>query len=730
LNDNVKIVLLVQAISIVSIVLDVPILRQVLGFIYLTFIPGFVTLKALGIQIDQVDEILVSVGLSLTISMLLGLVMSAVFPFFGVMRPLSIFPVLVVFSVMIFCLSLLGGLKGGEGRPFNLGFDKASVVEAAFFSLPVLSIIGALTGNVNLLLIMIVSAAILFGIGYRSNILPQKSHLIILLLVSIALVSQSLFLSRYIMGEDIHYETYVFELTKIKGIWTSPGVGVENILARFESVLSITVLPTVYSLMLNVGAETIYKIIYPLLFCLVPLILYRAYEIQTRRSIALLSVFTYVSATAFFGLEALTLARQMIAELLLVLLVFLLVNKNLSFRSRLFLLTVLSAGLVVSHYALAYLFLAFAFVSFITLRNSKSKGILSLAVLLLLFSLTFTWYVYVSDAPLLKLSNDFTRIKNNFVGDFTSVSSRSAQVATLVSAPPTIVSLVHRAIVLLQNSLMGIGVVLLFLGRKELQFDKKLAEFGSKFGTTLKSFSKFDVSFCVMAVISLVILVACIVIPNFASATFNFTRFYAMAIIFLAPFFVLAGEAVFNRLGSMMKAFISRASHRKVSFSHGNIALQLVAIIVVAAFLFNVGFVEHVTGVYPESWALDMNQKFHSKDIGVRLSYYTEILKEQDVVAAVWFAGYMNRSYNIYAGTANGVLVSYGLIVSPYQYDFYAYLPTTPNSYAFVPFFTTNERIVVTPTSSENLSALAPAFSASNKIYTNGVCLIYSSPGC
>jgi uncharacterized membrane protein len=730
-NDNVKIVFLVQVLSILSIILDIPILRQVLGFIYLTFVPGFVTLKALGIKIDQVDEILVSVGLSLTISMLLGVAMSAMFPFFGLTRPLSFFPVLVVFSVLVFCISLVGAAKGGESRVFhfNLGLNKTAAFQALFFSLPFLSIIGALSGNVTILLIMIIMIAVLFGIGFRSNLIPQKSHLIIILLVSLALVFQTLLLSIYIMGQDIHYEVYAFEQTKTNGIWTSPGVGVDSIVARFESVLSITVLPTVYSLMLNIRAEAIYKIIYPFLFCLVPLVLYRIYELQTRKSIALVSVFTYISATAFFGLEALTLARQMIAELLLVLLVFLLVNKALSFRSRLFLLTILCAGLVVSHYALAYLFLAFAFLSFIVLRNSKSRGILSIAVLLLLFSLTFVWYVYVSDAPLLKLSNDFMRIRNNFLGDFTSVSARSEQVATLASAPPTIVSLVHRAIVLVQNALIVIGVIMLFLGRKELQFDRKLAEVSSRFGTTFKSFSKFDVSFCVMSVISIIILLACIVIPNFASATFNFTRFYAMAIIFLAPFFVLAGETIFNRVGSLMRAFLSRTFHGRIFASYRKLALQLVAIIVVASFLFSVGFVEHVTGVYPESWALDMNQKLHSKDLSIRLSYYSQILKEQDVVAAVWFSGYMNKSYNIYAGTANGVLVSYGLIISPYQYDFYAYSADTSKSYAFVPYFMMTERIVSTPIGPENLTALASAFSASNRIYTNGICEIYSTIG-
>lgn len=114
MNSYIKFGLLVQALSILSIVFDVPIVRQVLGFIYLTFIPGFVTLKALRIKIDQIDELLVSVGLSLTLSMLIGLVMSVVFPFFGLIKPLSFFPVLVVFSASIFCLSLVGGAKDGK----------------------------------------------------------------------------------------------------------------------------------------------------------------------------------------------------------------------------------------------------------------------------------------------------------------------------------------------------------------------------------------------------------------------------------------------------------------------------------------------------------------------------------------------------------------------------------------------------------------------------------------
>jgi len=52
MEKSVKIFLLNQIITIFVITLDIPIARQILGFIYIIILPGFLILKLLKIKIN------------------------------------------------------------------------------------------------------------------------------------------------------------------------------------------------------------------------------------------------------------------------------------------------------------------------------------------------------------------------------------------------------------------------------------------------------------------------------------------------------------------------------------------------------------------------------------------------------------------------------------------------------------------------------------------------------
>jgi uncharacterized membrane protein len=224
-----------------------------------------------------------------------------------------------------------------------------------------------------------------------------------------------------------------------------------------------------------------------------------------------------------------------------------------------------------------------------------------------------------------------------------------------------------------------------------------------------------------MSLAALVIMIACVVIPNVAR-TFNFSRFYGLTMIFLAPFFVLGGQTMLNWTKRAISPLSARSSRLRRLTSNRMLGLQLISILLVASFLFNTGFVEHVTGVYPQSSSLDKDQKRTSQDFGIRQSYYTEVTIEQDVISMTWLSEHLGDYSYLYSGDPCGILFSYSLLSPDRQDQIYAFTGTQKDSYAYLSYANTVGSLL-------NNTAVSPALTSSNKIYTDGASEIYSTAG-
>jgi uncharacterized membrane protein len=711
MKEYVKALLIAHFLIYVSIGFDISIARQVFCFLYLTFVPGFLILKVLKFQSKKVDVFLFSVGLSVASLMFLALIMGELASIFGYSTPLSVTPLVVTISGFTLAVLFIGCRQDfweSDNSSFLSLLNRERIPFKAVFLilLPALSIVGAMSDNVFLLLAMIVGVALLYGVSISSRA-SVRLYVLIIFMISLALLFHTTFISKYLVGWDIHLENYVFKTTESEGSWSSPGVGVYTDVARFESVLSITVLPTIYT-----NEEILFKIIYPFIFALVPLALYRVYESQMNKKFALLSVFFFMSASeSFFGAEPLSLARQMIGELFLVLSILLIVDKKIPTQKKRILFLIFGAAIVVSHYALSYFYIVLIFFTFIFMRKwrepSSSKELVGAVSVLLLFAMTFTWYLYVSDAPLMKLSADVRRIYYNFVTDILNPRARSPQLTTLTSVPSNIVSTIHRIVFYVQNIFIFIGVAELFLKKKK---------------------SEFDPRYRFMAILCMLIMLLCLAIPNLATS-FQLTRFYAITIIFLAPFFCFGGIAVFNLIKNLAKQSVSQS--KMFSYlSHRNLGIKMVSFVLILSFLFSVGFIDHITGTYPESLSLDKDRRIISNDIGIRTGSYTMYIPDQDVSSAIWLSQHISGATRVYADedAKYFVLLSYGLIPLNQTYPLLAYATTRQTRYAYLASVNIKERLIVNP-SMTNLTDVVPALDFSNKIYSNGASEIYYSPG-
>jgi len=102
MEETFKYVLLINLIMLSILILDIPFGRQFIGFIYFSFLPGFLILKILSFDFDNLsDTILLSVGLSIGFLMLIGLLINELYPIFGIYEPLSFIPIYVtIFTVL------------------------------------------------------------------------------------------------------------------------------------------------------------------------------------------------------------------------------------------------------------------------------------------------------------------------------------------------------------------------------------------------------------------------------------------------------------------------------------------------------------------------------------------------------------------------------------------------------------------------------------------------------
>jgi uncharacterized membrane protein len=700
---------MMHAFTYLSIVLDVPIFRQVLSFIYLTFIPGFVILRVIGGKQRSLGRtFLLSTGLSTASLMFIGLTINQLLPLFAVQNPLSTTPLLVILFSITLALSVVGyrkELTSVMKIDLFTGLNAKVVLLCATLSfVPVLAIVGAIIDNSLLLLSMILSIVALYSITlFSDKATLSKLHLLIIFAVSLALLFHVSLVTKHLMGWDTFAEYYVFKITANAGHWAAPGsVAIPSVTSIMNSVASITILPTIYSQFLSLDGEGIFKIIFPLVFSLVPLALYEIYRLQTRKSVAILSTFLFVSSSInFYGVEMLSLGREMVGELFFVVAILTLVDRSMSSRERRILFIIFSAALVVSHYTLSYLFLFYIISTFIILHMRGKSKVLSLGLVLILIATTFSWNIYVSDAPLIKLGDVFRRMVDRFATDIFSTSARFQPGVTPLSptAQTNLVGLTHKILVYVVNLFIGIGAVILVFKPKKFDFQPE---------------------FRLMGILSAFILLLALTVPNFAP-TLNLTRFYQIVMLLLAPLFTLGGEYLLKSIRGVMKLSIPFLG-RLGKFFGKEFELRTLTIVLIAFFLFQVGFINHITEGYPYSYSLDFDRKKISSDFGVRSGLYSIYVPEYDFASAQWLYLEMANSSRVYADGSWGkpILAAYALLA--YERVDYLYNTTEleSKSYIYLRYLNIREGLIYTATDAFNLTDISNLLDHADEVYSNG----------
>lgn len=610
IRDFLGVVLAVQFILWGTILLEsagmaIPIVRQLLGFIYLTYIPGVLILRCVRIhKLGTIRTLLFAVGLSLAFLMFVGLFINLVYPLFGNSEPLSLVTLMITMSVIVLGLCVLSYI---QDKTFS---DRSTIGVQELLSaptlllclIPFLAIFGAYAMNVYqnnlILMLLIVGIALIPVLIALDRFFAPKHYPLAVFVVALALLYHTSLISSYVWGWDIHHEYALAQAVVQNALWNP------FLADNYNAMLSVTILPVFYTRICALSLTWVFKTVYPFICALATLGLFLVFEKQTDRKTSFFATFFFVSLYSFY-VEQVELARQEVALLFLILFVLLIEDRVMTRIKVSALLLVFGAALVVSHYGITYLFLLCLFGAFLAQAISNSpfvqrggkklgarskvsrtqvsnssvafstanSGNLRVRLVLLVFVTTFGWYIYVGGAsPLFSVLTIGESISNTLFGSGPSQTPQGLAVLTGVNA--TTLYQLARYISNISSLLIALGLLAVIV-----RFCKR------HFSATYLGFSAA----------SFVLLIAGVAVPYFASGL-NIARLYQIALVLLAPFVVIGWFAVVKGLLKVPKVPLTKKRIKG--------ATVLLSFFLATVLVFNTGFVYQVSGDPPLSFAL------------------------------------------------------------------------------------------------------------------------------
>ena len=693
-----------------AILLNLPFLRQVLGFLFLTILPGLLILQILRLnKIEFTEKIILSVGLSISFLMFIGLFMNILYPVVGIFRPISIFPLITTINIAILILCTISYKTNVVAPPIPIyTYDNhigkiLSPPALLIILIPLLSILGALvvryyeSSIFSMLQIAVIALTIaLIGFG---KFIPKRLYPLAVFMIGTALILNRTLTSPYLFGSDIHYEYYLHKLVEFNSYW-NPDASTSN----YNAMLSTVMLPAIYSILLKIDGIWVYKVAFSLIFSLVPVCLYEIFRRQIGDKDAFLSAFFFMSFFPFFTVMS-WLPRQQIAELFLALFVLVMISKEMEPVKKSILVIIFTTSLIVSHYGITYIFLFYILLAFVFSLFRKVKNTaLTTTVGTLNIVMALSWYIYVSGSTIFNsIVHIGDHIYTSIATEMFSSSAIDPDIAKAFGAGISELSLWHAMghyWHITTTFLIAAGLVYAILKHMEMKFDRE---------------------YFLFSLISMVIIFMCIVLPYFASSL-NMSRIYPLTLLFLSPFFIIGAEAILKMASSLFNvAFLG--SHK--------MKYLILMIILIPYLLFNTGFIFEITE-HSENFQLNMNHMDSEHLMAgsyINWSYFiASPLPEQDVVSCKWMSGKTGNNSLYVDELRRCEVVGYGLI-----WDTRELTPTTRGGeYIFLGYQNVKEGVIlcvdpkiVRSGITYNITEISPPLVERKKIYTNGGSEIY-----
>ena len=571
--DNRKIAIIALSIQIAFlgvlglnwVGLEIPILRETLGFLFLTFVPGILILQLLSLDFSKLNTWLYGIGISIAFVIFVGFFSSLVYPFLGIHSPLSLeFLTITIATIttLFFCLIYKRRKRIFPSLSFNIEIYPLST-SLFLILLPVLTALGTLFVHYysnNILLIILLITIALIPIFAVFNRIPEKFFPLAVFTIFVSLLWHNhLFAFPYLSGRDIQIEYYYSNMVSLNSRWF-PSFP-EN---RNNSLLGDVILSTIYAKISGISLAWIVKLLYPFLFSIGLLALYQAFKTQMDKKLAFLSCFFFASLGINYESLSATMKHPM-TVFFISLLVLLMVDRSINITAKKILSLPFAIGLVVSHYGVPYIFLfSSIFVLACTFLAEKSKlsmhNPLTTTNFCALFAvLTVSWFLYTSGSAGFQV---VVRLGKNIVRSISELFApiERGGVYYLISQLPSWEWEVLRILHIITQLFMVIGI------------------FSVVYQKLAREESRINNEFLFYSLAFLGWLAASVVIPAVIGGhSLGMPRMYGLSVIFLAPFCIIGGIEVMK---------IHRLFKFKNSFSYHKISKHSLTVLAIFLLIF------------------------------------------------------------------------------------------------------------------------------------------------
>lgn len=671
----------VLLITDIIIILDVPFLREFMAFITFTTIPGILLLHILKLnKIEFLKKIVLLIGLSVAFLIFMGLLLNSMYPL--ILKPLSLVPVLILSNVILLILAVIAYIRNKDD--FNLndflnlkinlnGKLTSPLIFPVLF--PFMAIFGTylmnLTQNNFILLAMLLLIPVyIVVIVLLKDRIHSATYPFALWTISLSLLLMNGLTSSYLMGRDVHYEFYSFQLALQSFHWD-----INTYLNPYNACLSITILPTILQSLSNLSGEYIFKI-FSLIGSFIPLVVYIVSKKYLENKYAFFAGLLF--SFQLFFVYLLGAVRQEVAILFFFLAIMVLFATDMSKNTKKILFIIFMSSVVVSHYTTAYISFVLVLPILLTpffkgIFSDRKLKFTNFEVIVILFLFILVWYILFAKVQ----ASAGTQVLQSTIA--ATSGDRGDYVLgvlgiVLKSVPNTISVIVHDLIF----ATIGIGLLTILWNYK-------------------RSVKQIDPEYIVAIVVSVILLVMFLILP-YISIAYDAVRLFFQLLIFLAPVFII---------GAM-----------KIAKTIRKPKLDILIIVVLLLSLFSCAtyFQYHF---YGQPYSPD----YDSGGL-VRNEAY---IYNQEVVGATWLKDHYMDNYTTYS-EGRGLIVfmaAYGNDSTKMNLNnsFFSWNKTVNSGYIYLGYINTNKNEVLpvyTNLNVQNMSNYSNLFLRKDKIYDNG----------
>jgi uncharacterized membrane protein len=384
-----------------------------------------------------------------------------------------------------------------------------------------------------------------------------KNYGWVLYLLALSLIWQTSMLGIHIVGVDIHTEYYNVKTIIENGwdySWATNG-NTSIVLAWLSPALDKIGIPVIWQ----------FKLLYPALCALAPVIIYHAFKRMFGNKRAFLSGI-FFAITPMFTMEVVSMVKSQVAYFALALFVYYLVRADIKLRFRVSGIVCAAVVAIMAHYSVGTIVLALSLaicvISVLVLIPFFGKQVGSkipfkaiVIIFVVVSGVFFAWYSMVGGGTVVNTlketavniknvtvevvqdsSGNVTNPDNTYLDEYLEYTSPVSHSSYLDMQSP----LIRTALALDWNEVSGWG--------KAFRIVQYLTQVGIILGiiSIFRRRKKLPAEYIILVMSGFVILLACVFIPFFTT-TLSVTRFYAATLFFLAPLLALGLSDLFPK---------------------------------------------------------------------------------------------------------------------------------------------------------------------------------------